>query len=558
MAEQAPLSYQQNASTEPKNEVSKGLFELKSIQSVGDGDVVAVNDDRNGVFHRSFTPHQVHVISLGSNIGSGLFIGTGAALASAGPGNMVIAYGLVCTCVWAVLDALSEMTIAFPTPGNYIDYADRWVDPALAFGAGVAEWLGWTSIVAAEAAFFNILVQFWGNGNFPKAASLSIFIAACCVIFTLPNKVFAWFEYATSLIKIIIFMVIILLSLAIVCGVGPAGYVHDGSTWTDYPVFKNGFGGFGTAALLATWAVGDQIFIGIMGGEAQNPRYSMGRATKLVPYRVGFVYMTCVIFITLLINSNDDRLLGGKGVTASPFVLAIEYAKIPVISHILNAGIIAGVLAIAAESVYLSSRVLRTMGYKRLVLEWVAKVDSKGRPRNSLLITCGFAVILTYINLSAGGQVALSWLISITSASFFINWMIVAFTSWRFHKVLEAQNDKLFTETYAWKATKWPLAPTWLMTICFLLTVCCLYVGTKPLGNAEFSASNFFQYTLGIILIVTLTVGYKLIFRTPWRDLKTAYLHTGRRPLTVEEIQQLDGYYAMPKWRRLVSYVKLW
>jgi len=34
------------------------------------------------------------------------------------------------------------MTIAFPTSGNYIDYADRWVDPALAFGAGFAEWLG--------------------------------------------------------------------------------------------------------------------------------------------------------------------------------------------------------------------------------------------------------------------------------------------------------------------------------------------------------------------------------------------------------------------------------
>lgn len=82
------------------------------------------------------------IISLGSNIGSGVFIGTGKALAGGGPGNMVIAYALVCSCVWAVLQTLSEMTIAFPTSGNYIDYAYRWVDPALAFGAGFAEWLG--------------------------------------------------------------------------------------------------------------------------------------------------------------------------------------------------------------------------------------------------------------------------------------------------------------------------------------------------------------------------------------------------------------------------------
>ena len=55
---------------------------------------------------------------------------------------MLIAYAMVCSCVWGVLQSLSEMTIAFPVSGNYIDFADRWVDPSLAFGAGFAEWLG--------------------------------------------------------------------------------------------------------------------------------------------------------------------------------------------------------------------------------------------------------------------------------------------------------------------------------------------------------------------------------------------------------------------------------
>jgi amino acid transporter len=55
---------------------------------------------------------------------------------------MIVAYALVCSCVWGVLQTLSEMTIAFPVSGSYIDYADRWVDPALAFGAGFAEWMG--------------------------------------------------------------------------------------------------------------------------------------------------------------------------------------------------------------------------------------------------------------------------------------------------------------------------------------------------------------------------------------------------------------------------------
>lgn len=55
---------------------------------------------------------------------------------------MFLAYLLVCSGVWANLQSLGEMTIAFPVSGNYIDHAGRWMDPALAFGAGFAEWLG--------------------------------------------------------------------------------------------------------------------------------------------------------------------------------------------------------------------------------------------------------------------------------------------------------------------------------------------------------------------------------------------------------------------------------
>lgn len=94
------------------------------------------------------------MISLGSAIGSGLFISSGQALALGGPGSMLVAYALVCSCVWAVLNTLCEMVIAFPVSGNFIDYADRWVDRALAFGAGFAEWLGEISLIE-EYAYKN-------------------------------------------------------------------------------------------------------------------------------------------------------------------------------------------------------------------------------------------------------------------------------------------------------------------------------------------------------------------------------------------------------------------
>jgi len=122
-----------------------------------------IRTDERGSLHQSFSARKLQVcrqhtdyipcltgiltspsqvIALGSNIGSGLFIGTGKALAYGGPGNMLIAYLIVCFGVWANVQSLIEMTILYPTSGNFVDYAGRWVDPAVAFGAGFAEWLG--------------------------------------------------------------------------------------------------------------------------------------------------------------------------------------------------------------------------------------------------------------------------------------------------------------------------------------------------------------------------------------------------------------------------------
>jgi yeast amino acid transporter len=153
---------------------------------------------------------------------------------------------------------------------------------------------------------------------------------------------------------------------------------------------------------------------------------------------------------------------------------------------------------------------------------------------------------------------ALNWLVNITSSCYFFNWFIIAFTSWRFHQALKAQNDRLFSEIYAWQSTKWPLAPAWLSIVSTLIFAGCWQASIIPLGAVRASASNFFQYMLGILIILFFSLVYKLAMRTHWRDPKTADLVTGRRTLGMDEIKQLDEYYQMPKWRRFLTYAQLW
>ncbi|KAL3436533.1 amino acid permease/ SLC12A domain-containing protein [Aspergillus tetrazonus] len=512
----------------------------------------------HGDLHRSFTPRQVHVIALGSNVGSGLFIGTGKALANGGPANMILAYFTVCIAIWAHLQTFAEMTIAFPTSGSYIDYADRWVDPALAFGAGLAEWLGWTAVFASEATFFVVLVDYWAEGVIPEAALLSIFIVICLAVFFLPNTYFAWLQYFGSLVKVFLFVFFIIISLAVIGGAGPTGSVKDGSTWTDLPAFKNSFGGFASAALLAVWAVGDQIYIGVLGGEARSPRYSMAHAANAVPWRVTVFYMVLITFVSVIVPSSEDRLLGGSGSAASPFVIAVDNAGIKGIPDLVNACMIIGIVAIALECIYLPSRMLRTMALQKLIPSFIAEVDEKGRPRWALMITGVVGVVLTYISLSGKGTEVLNWFIAITSASFFINFAIVALTSFRFRAAVKAQKATLFTESYSWQSPLWPLTPIIILVVSALLLVSLLYISIKPVDGASFTVYNFFSNILGILVILIPTALHKVIMRTKWRDPRTADLVTGRRQLSEEEILLLDKHYNQPIWRKVGAYVKVW
>jgi amino acid transporter len=118
-----------------------------------------------------------------------------------------------------------------------------------------------------------------------------------------------------------------------------------------------------------------------MGREAEFPRWSLARSANMVPTRLGFIYVLSVVFIGLLVPSDDHRLLSGSGVTASPFVVAVMDAGIPGLPSVINICMIIGVLAIALECMYLPSRILRTMSLQGFLPQFIANVDDKGRPR---------------------------------------------------------------------------------------------------------------------------------------------------------------------------------
>ena len=75
------------------------------------------------------------MIALGGVIGAGLFVGSGAGIAAAGP-SIVIAYTLSGLLVMLVMRMLGEMSAAYPSSGSFSAHAERAIGPWAGFTAG--------------------------------------------------------------------------------------------------------------------------------------------------------------------------------------------------------------------------------------------------------------------------------------------------------------------------------------------------------------------------------------------------------------------------------------
>lgn len=103
------------------------------------------------------TPSFSH--SAGGTIGTGLFIGSGEALANAGPAGALIAYAFVGTLVFSVMVALGEMATYIPISGAFTAYATRFVDPSLGFAMGWIYWFSWAITFALELTASGLIIH---------------------------------------------------------------------------------------------------------------------------------------------------------------------------------------------------------------------------------------------------------------------------------------------------------------------------------------------------------------------------------------------------------------
>src|SRR5437868_4804314 len=110
---------------------------------------------------RGLKARHLTMISLGGTIGTGLFLASGGAIHTAGPGGVILAYLLIGIMVYFLMTSLAEMAAYMPVPGTFSTYATKFVDPSLGFALGWNYWYNWAITISAELSAATIIMKYW-------------------------------------------------------------------------------------------------------------------------------------------------------------------------------------------------------------------------------------------------------------------------------------------------------------------------------------------------------------------------------------------------------------
>ncbi len=153
-------------------------------------------------YAKQLKPRHVQMIAMGGAIGTGLFLGAGGRLQSAGPA-LALVY-LVCgVFAFLIMRALGELVMHRPTSGSFVSYAREFMGERASFVAGWMYYLVWATTGIVDITAVAIYMKYWSAfSDVPQW----VFALGALAIVSLMNmigvKVFGEMEFWFSIVKV--------------------------------------------------------------------------------------------------------------------------------------------------------------------------------------------------------------------------------------------------------------------------------------------------------------------------------------------------------------------
>jgi amino acid transporter len=426
--------------------------------------------------------------------------------------------------------------------------------------------LNWLVVLPFELIVAGATIAFWtdpedtGHPSVNIAVFITIFLVLVVAINFFGVRGYGEVEFALGLLKVIAIIGFIITGVVINCGGVPTdtrGYI-GAKYWHDPGAFQNGFKGFCSVFVTASFAFGGTELVGLAAAEASNPRKTVPTATKQVFWRITLFYVVSLFILGLIVPSDDKDLssASGSGDTRySPFVLSFKMAGIKVLPSIFNAVITLSVISVANSCTFAATRTIQALCASGMGPKIGAKVDKQGRPWVALILSLALGA-LAYVTLAPQGGTAFTWLLSISGLSNFFTWGSICYAHIRFRKVW-AMNGRT-TDDLPF-AAMFGVVGSWIgLALNIICLIAQFYVALFPIGGKP-DAQAFFESYLAAPIVILFFVGYKLYYRQ-WSlgvNLADIRIDEGRREYDVdafraemeaERAEQAQWSWAKRQW----------
>jgi len=368
------------------------------------------------------------MIAIGGALGTGIFVASGDAIHTAGPGGTILAYLIVGLMVYFLMTSLGEMAAFMPSTGSFYVYANNFVDPAFGYALGWNYWYNWAITVASEISAASLVMQFWFPNTAPviwNAIAFALFVG----LNSLSARGFGEAEYWFSFIKvstIVIFLMVGTLMLFGLLGHDQVGFRN----WTiAHGPFQGGWVMLLHAIMIAGFSFQGTELVGIAAGECKDPEETIPKAIKQVFWRILLFFILSIVMISLLVPYTSPQL-ASSSVEMSPFTLVFKQMGIDFAASIINAVILVALLSTGNSGMYASTRMLWYLAKKKHVPAFFAHVTSRGIPIYALAAT-STVCLLAFLSSLFGNGTVYFWLLQASSLSGFIAWFGIAFSHYR-------------------------------------------------------------------------------------------------------------------------------
>ncbi|WP_433547693.1 amino acid permease [Streptomyces sp. CA-294286] len=377
------------------------------------------------------------MLGLGGVIGAGLFVGSGAGIAVAGPG-IVLSYLIAGALAMLVMRMLGEMSSAMPASGSFSVHAERALGRWAGFSVGWLYWFLLVVVLAVEATGAATIAHGWVP-EVPQWAWVLVFM----VVFTVANlaavKNFGEFEFWFAALKVGAIVLFLALGLLAVFGVLPdTDPVGMANLTGEGGFLPNGWAGVVSGVLAVVFAFGGLEVVTIAAAETDDPARAVGRAVRSAVFRILFFYVGSMLVIVTLLpwNSMTPGL--------SPYVAVLDRIGVPSAGTVMNIVVFVALLSALNANLYGSSRMVFSLAERGEAPRGLLATSHGGVPRRAVLASVAFGFVSVVLNLLWPDTVFLYMLNAVGAVLLFV-WGLIAVSQLRLRRHIERETPERLT-----------------------------------------------------------------------------------------------------------------